>query len=257
MNDKEPVKYKNAFERNEEVRKERLNRAWGIDQHPAEKYYEDRMNEIDKKGKSYLVKHLNKTDPVLENRGKQTVAINHTANKVLNNQVKKGNIKKEDLMLQPDKNGLLTNKSKTIAMRDSFMAKQFNNALGVNDYPTEASPEQFGALAERLERNRQQQGKRTDLKEFGHRFNENQKAKYPGMKTWEKKKISKPIEPVKIDLSSYTPFVPIDTPKRDPEMDLATKRFEKLSRDIREEKYRNAHSGIAGIVGGDPKYYGK
>ena len=49
MNDKEPVKYKNAFERNEEVRKERLNRAWGIDQHPAEKYYEDRMNEIDKK----------------------------------------------------------------------------------------------------------------------------------------------------------------------------------------------------------------
>ena len=28
MNDKEPVKYKNAFERNEEVRKERLNREW-------------------------------------------------------------------------------------------------------------------------------------------------------------------------------------------------------------------------------------
>ena len=112
MNDKEPVKYKNAFERNEEVRKERLNRAWGIDQHPAEKYYEDRMNEIDKKGKSYLVKHLNKINPVLEDRGRQTLAINHTTNKYLNNQVNKGNIKKEDLMLQPDKNGLLTNKSK-------------------------------------------------------------------------------------------------------------------------------------------------
>ena len=134
MNDKEPVKYKNAFERNEEVRKERLNRAWGINQHPAEKYYDDKMKEIDKKGTSYLAKHLNKTNPVLENRGRQTLAINHTANKVLNNQVKKGNIKKEDLMLQPDKNGLLTNKSKTIAMRDSFMAKQFNNALGVNEY---------------------------------------------------------------------------------------------------------------------------
>ena len=240
-------------------------------QHPAEKYYDDKMKEIDKKGTSYLSKHLKKAnvinhiektrsdnnDPILENRGKQTIALNHTANKYLNNQVKKGNIKKEDLMLQPDKNGLLTNKSKTIAMRDSFMAKQFNNALGVNDYPTEASPEQFGALAERLERNRQQQGKRTDLKEFGHRFNENQKAKYPGMKTWEKKKISKPMEPVKIELSSYTPFVPIDIPKRDPEMDLATKRFEKLSNDIREEKNRNAHSGSAGIVGGDPKYYGK
>ena len=124
------------------------------EQHPAEKYYDDKMKEIDKKGTSYLSKHLKKAnvinhiektrsdnnDPILENRGKQTIALNHTANKYLNNQVKKGNIKKEDLMLQPDKNGLLTNKSKTIAMRDSFMAKQFNNALGVNDYPTEASP---------------------------------------------------------------------------------------------------------------------
>ena len=57
------VKYKNAFERNEEVRKERLNRAWGINQHPAEKYYDDKMKEIDKKGKSYLAKHLKKTTP--------------------------------------------------------------------------------------------------------------------------------------------------------------------------------------------------
>ena len=54
------VKYKNAFERNEEVRKERLNKAWGINQHPAEKYYDNKMKEIDKKGTSYLAKHLKK-----------------------------------------------------------------------------------------------------------------------------------------------------------------------------------------------------
>ena len=212
------------------------------------------MNEIEKKGQSYLVKHLNKTDPVLENRGKQTVAINHTANKVLNNQVKKGNIKKEDLMLQPDKNGLLTNKSKTIAMRDSFMAKQFNNALGVNDYPTEATPEQFGRLAENLERNRQQQGKPTNLKEFGYAFNENKKAQYPGMKTWEKKKISKPTEPVKIDLATYTPFVPIEIPKQDPEYLRAERNFNQTLENNRLEKERIATTGIAGLVGGDPKY---
>jgi len=225
-----------------------------IEQHPAEKYYEGRMNEIEKKGQSYLVKHLNKTDPVLENRGKQTVAINHTANKVLNNQVKKGNIKKEDLMLQPDKNGLLTNKSKTIAMRDSFMAKQFNNALGVNDYPTEATPEQFGRLAENLERNRQQQGKPTNIKEFGYAFNENKKAQYPGMKTWEKKKISKPTEPVKIDLATYTPFVPIEIPKKDPEYLRAERNFNQTLENNRLEKEKNATTGIAGLVGGDPKY---
>ena len=204
------------------------------EQHPAEKYYEGRMNEIEKKGQSYLVKHLNKTDPVLENRGKQTVAINHTANKVLNNQVKKGNIKKEDLMLQPD--------------------KQFNNALGVNDMPTEATPEQFGRLAENLERNRQQQGKPTNLKEFGYAFNENKKAQYPGMKTWEKKKISKPTEPVKIDLATYTPFVPIEIPKKDPEYLRAERNFNQTLENNRLEKERIATTGIAGLVGGDPKY---
>ena len=57
------VKYKNAFERNEEVRKERLNKAWGINQHPAEKYYEDRLTEVDKKGTSYLSKQLKKPTP--------------------------------------------------------------------------------------------------------------------------------------------------------------------------------------------------
>ena len=249
MNDKEPVKYKNAFERNEEVRKERLNRAWGINQHPAEKYYDDKMKEIDKKGTSYLAKHLNKTNPVLENRGKQTLAINHTANKVLNNQVKKGNIKKEDLMLQPDRNGLLTNKAKTIAMRDSFMAKQFNNALGVNDYPTEASPEQFGALATRLERDRQMTGgKATNLKDLENRY------KQPDKPIIKKKKISTPIEPVKID---YKPFIPIQRPEQDPEMIARERRFNQMQDEMNREKWKRNNTGVAGLMGGVPKYYGK
>ena len=33
--------------------------------------------------------------------------------------------------------------------------------------------------------------------------------------------------------------------------------FDRLSNEVKEEKFKNAHSGIAGIVGGDPKYYGK
>jgi 2-phosphoglycerate kinase len=75
---------------------------FGIEQsqHPRDKYFEEKMEEIDKKGTSYLAKHLKKSnptldyikktreeynDPILENRGKQTLAINHTANKYLNN----------------------------------------------------------------------------------------------------------------------------------------------------------------------------
>ena len=207
------------------------------------------INYIEKKREYY-------NDPILEDRGKQTVAINHTANKYLNNQVNKGNIKKEDLMLTPDKNGLLTNKSKTIAMRDSFMAKQFNNALGVKDMPTEATPEQFGKLAERLEKDRQMRGAPTNVQQFKKNFNNinSKKPTYPGMKTWEKKKVSKPIEPVKIDLTP-TYFPPII--ERDPQMEIAQRKFDRLSKEIKEEKFRNAHSGIAGIVGGDPKFYDK
>jgi len=227
-------------------------------QHPAEKYYDDKMKEIDKKGTSYLSKHLKKAnvinhiektrsdnnDPILENRGKQTIALNHTANKYLNNQVKKGNIKKEDLMLHPDKNGLLTNKAKTIAMRDSFMAKQFNNALGVNDYPTEATPEQFGALATRLERDRQMRGAPTDIKKFADGFKDRPKPLV-------KKKISTPLEPVKIDLTpTYFP-PPIE---KDPQMIAQERRFKQSLENDRLEKLKNATTGIAGLVGGDPKY---
>ena len=246
---------------------------FGIEQsqHPRDKYFEEKMEEIDKKGTSYLAKHLKKSnptldyikktreeynDPILENRGKQTLAINHTANKYLNNQVNKGNIKREDLMLHPDKNGLLTNKAKTIAMRDSFMAKQFNNALGVNDMPTEATPEQFGKLAERLEKDRQMRGAPTNVQQFKKNFNNvnSQKPKYPGMKTWEKKKVSKPIEPIKIDIRP-TYFPPVI--EKDPHLEALGKKVFRDAEKSNQEKWNRGHSGIAGIMGGDPKFYGK
>ena len=95
-------------------------------------------------------------DPVVEKRGKQTEALINTTNKHLKDQIKKGNIKKEDLLLKEDPNGLMVNKNRTIAMRDSFMAKQFNRALDINE--PQATPEQVGKLAERLERNAQMTG---------------------------------------------------------------------------------------------------
>ena len=59
-------------------------------------------------------------DEFVETRGKQTEALINTTNKHIKDQIKKGNIKKEDLMLKADRNGLMTNKARTIAMRDSF-----------------------------------------------------------------------------------------------------------------------------------------
>jgi hypothetical protein len=159
-------------------------------------------------------------------------------------------------MLTPDKNGLLTNKSKTIAMRDSFMAKQFNNALGVKDMPTEATPEQFGKLAERLEKDRQMRGAPTNVQQFKKNFNNinSQKPKYPGMKTWEKKKVSTPIEPVKIDIRP-TYFPPIL--EKDPKLEALGRKVFGDAEKSKQEKWNRGHSGIAGIMGGDPKFYGK
>ena len=89
-------------------------------------------------------------DDYVTKRGEQTIALTNTANKL------KGNANKDDYILKEDGNGLMVNKNRTIAVRDSFVAKQFNKALGVEP---EASPEAFGKLAERLERNRQMEGK--------------------------------------------------------------------------------------------------
>ena len=88
-------------------------------------------------------------DDYVSKRGEQTIALANTAAKL------KGNINKDDYILKEDGNGLMVNKNKTIAVRDSFVAKQFNRALGAE---TEATPQQVGKLAEKLERNRQMTG---------------------------------------------------------------------------------------------------
>ena len=84
-------------------------------------------------------KKLVKEDEAMEKRGQQTVALTNTARGDLRKQIKNGNIKREDMLLKEDDNGLMVNKNRTIAIRDSFIAKQFNRALGVNE--PEATPE--------------------------------------------------------------------------------------------------------------------
>jgi len=152
---------------------------------------------------------------------------------------------------------LFTNKERTIAFKDYNSADNYNKSIGgKSKYPTEASPEQFGKLAETLERNKQMQGAATNLKEFGHRFDENKKEpQYPGMKAWQKKKkISTPTAPVKTTLPTYAPFVAINMPKPDPQMAVQEKRFNRMVEESKQEKARINNSGLAGLVGGDPKY---
>ena len=69
--------------------------------------------------------------------------------------------------------------SNNYSFEENFKKKSKN--INEKKYPTEASPEQFANLAYNLEKNKQMQGAATNLKEFGHRFNENKKEpQYPG-----------------------------------------------------------------------------
>ena len=181
-----------------------------------------------------LEKELAKYDDnFVESRGKQTEALLNTS-KHINNQIKKGNIKKEDMLLKEDENGLMVNKNRTIAIRDSFVAKQFNKALGVNNEP-EATPEQFGKLAERLERNRQMQGKATNVKKFKTQFQKKKAAVIPST-------------PIKLDTTLPPSF--FRSPPTDPRTEALGRKVMEDARRDREEKERMANSGLAAIIGG-------
>ena len=191
-----------------------------------------------------LEKELEKyEDDFVANRGKQTEALINTTNKHINKQIKNGNIKREDMLLREDGNGLMVNKNRTIAVRDSFVAKQFNKALGVNNEP-EASPEQFGKLAERLERNRQMQGKGTNVRNFKNQFGSS-----PYVKNLQKKKAAAiPTTPIKLDTTLPPSF--FRSPPIDPQTEALGRKVMEDARRDREEKERIANSGLAAIIGG-------
>ena len=108
-------------------------------------------------------------------------------------------------------------------------------------YPKQASPEQVGQLAERLERNAQMTG-----------------GNGPFTKVKKKPEIKKPFKPGKTSYSGFkvdpqllTPsfYKPVDIDP-DPRSKILEENFKKLVRENEEEKERNANSGIGGLLGG-------
>ena len=177
-------------------------------------------------------KKLVKEDEAMEKRGQQTVALTNTAKGDLRKQIKNGNIKREDMLLKEDDNGLMVNKNRTIAIRDSFIAKQFNRALGVNE--PEATQEQVGRLAESLERNRQMTGaKPTKLNDLKDRYKNKPIQK-------------KPIKPFKFPEFKIDPILPPSYFKPtapDPELARLERRFNQMVEESNKPK------GLPGILG--------
>ena len=181
-------------------------------------------------------------DDYVSKRGEQTIALANTAGKL------KGNINKNDYVLKEDGNGLMVNKNRTIAVRDSFVAKQFNNALGVEP---EATPEQFGKLAERLEKDRQMRGEPTNVQRFEKNF-KNINSKKPIIKKPIKRSV--PIEPVKINFDDYKPFVMPFRIEEDPRSKIMEARFKEIQKQTHDEKIKRETSGLAGLIGSGKKF---
>jgi hypothetical protein len=152
-------------------------------------------------------------DDYVSKRGDQTIALINTADKL------KGAANKNDYILKEDRNGLMVNKNRTIAVRDSFVAKQFNNALGVE--PTNV---------QRFEKN-----------------SNNINSKKPIIKKPFKR--TGPIEPVKINIDDYKHFAEPPQIEEDPRFKVMEARFKELERKNQQEKIRNRNSGLAALIG--------
>ena len=127
---------------------------------------------------------------------------------------------------------LFTNKDRTVAFKTYDEADTWNKAINIKTkpkpLPTQATPEQVGALAARMERNRQQTGS-------DGRYDK------PIIK---KKKTFTAIEPVKINFSSYTPL-PVFEPSL---QDIAAEQnYQRLVRESDEKK--NRLEGLETLLG--------
>jgi hypothetical protein len=183
-------------------------------------------------------------DDYVTKRGEQTIALTNTANKL------KGNANKDDYILKEDGNGLMVNKNRTIAVRDSFVAKQFNRALGVEP---EASPEAFGKLAERLERNRQMEGKAPSKpQDLRNSFIKHRQKLGNVIRNQKDKKVvllNKP-EPFKFNINPVLPRRYFEPAKLDPRTEALGRKVFAEAEKNQQEKIRNANSGVAGLMGG-------
>ncbi len=136
---------------------------------------------------------------------------------------------------------LFSNKARTIAYQNYNDADEYNKKMGFKKtkyYPDQVTPEQFGEMAVRVEKMKQQQGNSTEMKDFVNKFGGDDKPII-------KKKIT--AAPVIIDFKPIV--IPPPPARRDPELVRIENNFNKAVRDNEEEKRRNNSSGLAGLLG--------
>ena len=110
-----------------------------------------------------------------------------------------------------------------------------------SSYPKEATPEQVGKLAEKLERNRQMTGaaptKSNDLEA---------RYKKPNPIVNKPKEVAAPLEVPTVDMEKLNLISQVP----DPETLKLEQKFNEIMRQRQEEDFKNKTTGLAGLLGG-------
>jgi len=110
-----------------------------------------------------------------------------------------------------------------------------------SSYPKEATPEQVGQLAERLERNRQMTGAApTKLKDLEARY------KKPKPIVKKPKEVMPPLEVQTVDMEKLNLISQVP----DPETLKLEQKFNEIIRQRQEDDFKNKTTGLAGLLGG-------
>jgi hypothetical protein len=110
-----------------------------------------------------------------------------------------------------------------------------------SSYPKEATPEQVGQLAERLERNRQMTGAApTKLNDLEARY------KKPNPIVKKPKEVMPPLEVPTVDMEKLNLISQVP----DPETLKLEQKFNEIMRQRQEEDFKNKTTGLAGLLGG-------
>ena len=110
-----------------------------------------------------------------------------------------------------------------------------------SSYPKEATPEQVGKLAEKLERNRQMTGAApTKLNDLEARY------KKPNAIVNKPKEVAAPLEVPTVDMEKLNLISQVP----DPETLKLEQKFNEIMRQRQEEDFKNKTTGLAGLLGG-------
>ena len=166
---------------------------------------------------------------------------------------------------------LFSNKSRDIAFKDYNSATKWNKSIGIerkpltngvqppkpfNSYDRSSYPSNqkdtmstWDQIVDDAIKNPKDPNSKQTRKMIMREYNKPSSRKYLGKKELKLINRDKPVEPIKIEIKPI-PIPKFEPSPKDPQMAEAERRFNQIVEETRQEKIRNATTGIGGLLGG-------